>query len=228
VAKTLGNAIGSPHLASLFTMFMQVSRQRQEDAARAGFAVGPDLGLEMYRAALDHPEGVLVGIRDPEKNVAQPATKSGRIQLHNPEVGDWVKEINPAKEEERLKPDAEFPLILMAGRHIDANANTSMRDPAWNAGRRACTLAINPADAEELGLADKQMAKVVTEAGDETVEVEVTESARKGQVVIPHGFGLVYDGVKYGANVNRLTKNTHRDQFGTPIHRYVPCRVEAA
>jgi hypothetical protein len=51
--------------------------------------------------------------------------------------------------------------------------------------------------------------------------------AQRGHVVMPHGFGLVYNGRKYGANVNRLTKNTHRDQFGTPIHRYVPCRVEA-
>jgi len=86
---------------------------------------------------------------------------------------------------------------------------------------------MNPTDAERFGLADRQMAKVVTEAGQETIEVEVTEDAREGQVIIPHGFGLVYNGVKYGANVNRLTKNTHRDQFGTPIHRYVPCRVEA-
>ena len=107
------------------------------------------------------------------------------------------------------------------------NANTMMRDPAWNEGRRACTVAMNPIDAESFGFADRQMVKVVTEAGEETIEVEVTEDARKGQVIIPHGFGLVYNGVKYGANVNRLTKNTHRDQFGTPIHRYVPCRVEA-
>ena len=56
---------------------------------------------------------------------------------------------------------------------------------------------------------------------------EVTGEARKGQVIIPHGFGLVYDGVKHGANVNRLTKNTNRDFLGTPMHRYVPCRVEA-
>ena len=45
---------------------------------------------------------------------------------------------------------------------------------------------------------------------------------------MPHGFGLVYNGVKYGANVNRLAKNTNRDFVGTPMHRYVPCRVEAA
>jgi hypothetical protein len=46
-------------------------------------------------------------------------------------------------------------------------------------------------------------------------------------VLIPHGFGLLYDGQVYGINVNRLTKNTHRDFLGTPLHRFVPCRVEA-
>ena len=110
---------------------------------------------------------------------------------------------------------------------MDMNANTSMRDPVWNEGRRACTLAMNPVDVEKLGFTDRQMVKVITEAGEETIEVEVTKDTRKGQVIIPHGFGLVYDGVKYGVNVNRLTKNTHRDQVGTPLHRYVPCRVEA-
>ena len=69
--------------------------------------------------------------------------------------------------------------------------------------------------------------RITTEAGSEEIELEVTGTAHKGHVAIPHGFGLVYDGKKYGANVNRLTKNIHRDQFGTPIHRYVPCRVEA-
>jgi len=225
-AKTLGNVIGSAHLAGLFTMFTQMPKARQEEAAEAGFAAGPDQGLEIYKAIIEHPEGVLVGIRDAEKNLEQLPTKSGRIQLYTQEVDDWIREINPADEEERLKPDENFPLILMAGRHMDMNANTGMRDPAWNEGRRACTLAMHPADAEELGLADRQMVKVVTEAGEETIEVEVARDARRGHVVIPHGFGLVYDGVKYGANVNRLTKNTHRDQFGTPIHRYVPCRVE--
>jgi anaerobic selenocysteine-containing dehydrogenase len=208
-------------------MFLQKSQASQEEAARAGFALGPDQGLAIYQAIIDHPEGVLVGIRDPEKNLGELATKNGRIQLNAPEVEDWIKEVNPADEEKRLKADDEFPLILMAGRHMDMNANTSMRDPAWNKGRRQCTLAMNPADAEKLVFSDGQMVKVITEAGEETIEVEVTEATRKGQVIIPHGFGLVYDGVKYGANVNRLTKNTHRDQFGTPIHRYVPCRVEA-
>ena len=164
----------------------------------------------------------------PNVGAAELATQDGKIHLHAREVEDWMREINPSHEEERLQADEEFPLILNAGRHMDMNANTNMRDPAWNEGRRPCTLAMNPADAENLGLADRQMVKVTTEAGEETIEVEVTEATRRGMVIIPHGFGLVYDGVKRGTNVNRLTKNTHRDRIAaTPLHRYVRCRVEA-
>jgi anaerobic selenocysteine-containing dehydrogenase len=227
-AKTLGKATGSAHLALYFTSLLQRSQRRQEEAARAGFAEGPDQGLAIYEAVTGRQEGVAVGIQEIGENLKKLATKEGRIQLYSREIEDWIKGINSAEEEERLKADARYPLILMAGRHMDMNANTAMRDPAWNTGRRPCTLAMNPADAEKLGLADRQLVRVVTEAGEETIEVEVTLDARKGQVIIPHGFGLVYNGVKHGANVNRLTKNTNRDFVGTPIHRYIPCRVEAA
>jgi len=228
VAKTLGSAIGSAHLAGLFTWLQRRPQILKEEAARAGFASGPDQYLDIYQAIIDNPEGVLVGLCDPDNNIGELATKDGKIQLHVMEVEGWMKEINPADEEERLNLDDKFPLILIAGRHMDMNANTNMRDPAWNKDRRACTLAMNPADTEKFDFTDGQMVKVITDAGEETIEVEVTEATRKGQVIIPHGFGLVYDGVKYGANVNRLTKNTHRDRVGgTPLHRYVPCRVEA-
>jgi len=102
-----------------------------------------------------------------------------------------------------------------------------MRDPAWNKGRRACTLAMNPEDADKLSVKDGQVVNIRTEAGSAEIELEVTGAVRPGQVMIPHGFGLEYEGEVYGANVNRLTKNTHRDQLaGTPLHRFVPCRVE--
>ncbi len=228
VAKTLGPALGSAHLASIFPLFMQPSERRQEAAAKAGFPVGPDQGLAIFQSIMSHPEGTLIGIRDPEGNMgANISTENKKIQLFNPEVDDWIKKLNPADEEEQLKMDEHFPLILMAGRHMDTNANTAMRDPAWNKDKIACTLAINPLDAEGLGIVDEQPVKVVTEAGEETIEAEITTDARKGHVIIPHGFGLLYNGVKYGANVNRLTKNTNRDFVGTPMHRFVPCRVEA-
>ena len=227
VGRTLGPALGSVHLASIFPLFMQLSKSRQEEAARAGFPIGPDQGLLLFEAIRNHPEGILIGLRDPEKNLESLGTPDKKIHLYHPEIEAWLKAINPRDEEEALKPLREFPLILMAGRHMDMNANTAMRDPAWNAGKRACTLAIHPADAEALGIADGRPVRVTTEAGSVIIEAEVTTAVRKGQVIIPHGFGLVYDGQAFGVNVNRLTKTTHRDFVGTPIHRYVPCRVEA-
>jgi anaerobic selenocysteine-containing dehydrogenase len=87
---------------------------------------------------------------------------------------------------------------------------------------------MNPADAGTYNLTDGQMVRIITEASEAEIELEVTDAARKGQVIIPHGFGLDYNGEVYGVNVNRLTKNTHRDKLAaTPLHRYVPCRIEA-
>jgi anaerobic selenocysteine-containing dehydrogenase len=106
---------------------------------------------------------------------------------------------------------------LSAGLHIDTNANSLMRNPAWNKNRRACTLAMHPEDAHPMNLKDGQTVKVATQAGEVEIELNVTEQTKPGFVTIPHGFGLEYKGSAYGANVNRA---------GTPLHRYVPCRVE--
>ena len=87
---------------------------------------------------------------------------------------------------------------------------------------------MHPDDAAALGLTNAQTVKVTTEAGSEELELEITDVARRGHVTVTHGFGLIYKGQKNGANVNRLTKNTNRDAVaGTPLHRFVPCRVEA-
>ncbi|MBW1680814.1 MAG: molybdopterin-dependent oxidoreductase [Deltaproteobacteria bacterium] len=228
LAKTLGRALGSANLAALWGLLQTVPASFHENAARAGFTPGPALGEEVFQALLDHPEGIWVGRCDEEKNLESLRTEHGRVDITYPEMREWIASITPEAEARALSADGEWPLVLMAGRHMDYNANTLMRDPAWNRGKRACTLAMNPRDAASLGLSDGRMVRVVTEAGEETIELEVTEATRSGMIVIPHGFGLLYQGRKYGANVNRLTKNTHRDPFAaTPLHRYVPCRVEA-
>ncbi|MBP9649631.1 MAG: molybdopterin-dependent oxidoreductase [Syntrophaceae bacterium] len=227
LGKTLGKSLGSVHLAALWGMLLAAPKSLYKNAVRAGFTSGPGLGEELFQQILDHPEGIWAGKIDPENNFAEVKTEDGRIHLFIPELIDELNTVETAREEAALRLPADFPLILMAGRHTDKNANTLMRDPAWNEGKRACTLAMHPEDAAALNLKDTEQVRVITEAGTEEIELEVTDTAHKGHVVIPHGFGMIYNGVKYGANVNRLTKNTHRDQFGTPIHRYVPCRVEA-
>jgi anaerobic selenocysteine-containing dehydrogenase len=228
LAKTLGEQLGSPNLAALWGMLQMVPKDFQRCAARAGFKTGPTLGEELFQAILDHPEGIIIGKADEDNNFASLQTEDGRLNVHVPEMAEWVKGLTPESEEKALKGDPEYPLTLQAGRHMSMNANTIMRDPAWNQGKRACTLAVNPADAAKLKISDGQMVRVITDAGHVEIEAEVTEATRRGQVLIPHGFGLVHDGKTYGANVNRLTKNTYRDKFaGTPLHRYVRCRVEA-
>ena len=226
LGKTLGEVFGSVHLAALWGMLQAAPPSFYENAVRAGFEPGHTLGENLFEAILDHPEGVWVGKIDPQNPFAQIKTQDGTIHLDIPELLGELLALDAPSEEAALRLDPEFPLVLMAGSHCATNANTLMRDPAWNKGKRACTLAMHPEDAQGLCLKDGQRVRVTTEAGTEELELEVTQTARKGHVVMPHGFGLVYRGIKYGANVNRLTKNTHRDSFGTPMHRYVPCRVE--
>ena len=228
LARTLGVEMGSVHKAALWGILNSSTKEFYESAARAGFAPGPGMGQEIFRALEENPQGLWIGKLDPRKNLDQVKTGSGRIEIHAPEMAEWTAEITPEAEEAALeKETAGFPLVLCAGRRLDLNANTQMRDPAWNKGRRDCTLALNPADAEELGIKDGELARVSTPAGAVEIEVEITREARAGQPMIPHGFGLVHEGKVHGVNVNLLTRSAHRDRLaGTPLHRFVPCRVE--
>ncbi|RLB15319.1 MAG: molybdopterin dinucleotide-binding protein, partial [Deltaproteobacteria bacterium] len=228
LAKTLGKQLGSANLAALWGLLQTMRPTGKENAVRAGFHPGPTMGEEIFQAILDRPEGLWVGRSDPESNLDLLQTDDGRLNIWFPEMVEWIRTIEPRAEAQATDTNGQWPFILIAGRHIDTNANTLMRDPAWNKGRRACTLGMNPADAEKLAFQDGQMVKIITEAGEAAIELQVTNATRPGLVIIPHGFGLEYQGRQYGVNVNRLTKNTHRDPLaGTPYHRYVPCRVEA-
>ena len=181
----------------------------------------------LYSHLLEHPEGIWIGKLDLEANMKELRTPDKKIHLHIPELEEPLKGIDPESERKALTPDSQYPLILNAGRHTRNVANTLMRDPAWLKGKRGCTLAIHPEDAAALGIGDGETVRVTTQAGSAQIGAEVSADVRKGQVLIPHGFGLVHRGVAYGVNVNSLTKNTHRDFLAaTPLHRYVPCRVE--
>jgi anaerobic selenocysteine-containing dehydrogenase len=227
LGKTLGPALGSTNLAALWGLLQTLPKASRENAVRAGFKKGPMMGEEIFQAILDHPEGIWIGKIDPDNNFAQLKTEDGRVNIDIPEMIEWLAHVTPEREAQALQNREEYPMILMAGRHTSINANSLMRNPAWNEGKRACTLALHPRDGEKLELRDGQLVRITTEAGSAEIEVEITTETRPGTVIIPHGFGLNYAGDVYGVNVNMLTKNTHRDYFtATPLHRYVPCRVE--
>jgi len=228
LAKTLGEEWGSAHLAMLWGILNTAPKAFRKNAARAGFETGPDMGDRIFQAVLDNPQGIWIGEADVNDKWAGIKTESGKIDVYIPELEGQAKALDADSEREDLTLSPEFPMVLNAGRHTKYNANTLMRNPEWNAGKRACTIAVSQDDAESLGVADGEQVRVTTEAGSEVGELQVSDQVRKGTVLIPHGFGLDYDGEVYGININRLTKNTHRDFLGTPMHRYVPCRLEAA
>jgi len=82
-------------------------------------------------------------------------------------------------------------MILMAGNHMEMVAIQSC---GTRLERRETVLhpADSPGRCGKLGIRDKDLAVIETEAGSATVEAELTESSHTGQVVIPHGFGLVH------------------------------------
>jgi anaerobic selenocysteine-containing dehydrogenase len=227
LAKTLGKEWDSAAKAALWGMLMTAPALFRENAARAGFKPEMDQGNKIFQALLDTPQGLWVGKADEDNPMAAIKTPSGKIELFIPELADQAKHLNAEDEAKNLNRPKEFPLILNAGRHSRYTMNTLMRNPEWNKGKRDCTITTHPEDALALGLTDGGQARVTTQAGSATGEVQISDAVCQGTILIPHGFGLDYDGRVHGINVNNLTQNTHRDPLGTPLHRFVPCRVEA-
>ncbi len=230
-AKTLGKAMGSVNQATLWLLLMNAPKNIKKAAIRAGFKPGPALMDEVFQALIDHPEGVVIGLTDLDdiednfKNIRHPDQK---FHLYNAVMDEYIKNVIPEKEAEALSPTPRFPLILSAGRHADAGHNGMMCNPETYQFRNPCTLALNPEDAEELGIEDGQWVKVITEAGSVEIEAELTYQTRKGYVLIPHHFGFNFNGETYGIGVNHLTSAEHMESVtGNPLWRYVPCSVEA-
>jgi anaerobic selenocysteine-containing dehydrogenase len=227
LSKTLGKILGSYNLAFLWGLIWSAPARIKEAMIRAGFHKGEDQTERVYASIMDHPEGIWLGQLDLVRNLESASTEDKRIHLYIPELIKWLDSVTPKQEEMAMEPDATFPLILMAGWHYDYNANTLMRDPEWNLGRRVGCLAVHPGDAAKLDLADGEIVRLTTRAGGATVEVQISKLTRLGMVLLPHGFGLEFEGKSVGVNVNRLTMTGHRDRIaGTPYHRHVPCRLE--
>jgi anaerobic selenocysteine-containing dehydrogenase len=227
VAKTLGRELGSAHLSALWGLLMMYPQHAGEDIARAGYELSPLVGEELFKRLLDHPEGIMIARMPEQDNLNALRTPDKKIHLYIEEMESWMNEILPDKEELGLR-NKEYPFVLLAGRHFPYTANTLMRDPEWNSRKRVCNLLMSEEDARAMEIKDGTVVRLSTEASHVKVPVEVSDIPPRGTVVLPHGFGLVYGGETYGVNVNQLTKNTHRDRlFATPLHRYVPCRIEA-
>jgi len=231
--RALGPHLPSPSLASMFFIAHLNAMFRTENVVRT---LGPDwegkmpseIGSELFRRFLAHPEGVEIARQRMETNLEDHlGFADGRIRLA-PEP--MMPEIRRALATEPTV-DPHFPLVLAAGLRTRWTANTIQRDPAWRKGRGPhCALNLSPADAKAIGVRDGETVRVSTSRGSVTLPAQVDAKLMAGHVWMPNGFGMVSsDGMVQGANQNELTDVTDRDPFtGIPHHRHVRCRVERA
>jgi anaerobic selenocysteine-containing dehydrogenase len=230
--RTLGATLpdGAGHVAPLWfachraASSMETAVQRALDTDTSGF----DLGETLFERALHSPSGFAFS-RHEQDEVWQ-LVKRDRIQLAIPELLEWMGRLDPADEQ----PDPEYPFSLVNGQRRSHNANQILRSPAWRKSDPDGALRIHPADLDDLGAGNDAWLAVVTATGRIVVRAEVDDSMRKGQVALPHGFGMSYpDGkggrVTNGPRINQITATHDRDPIaGTPHHKNVPVRLEMA
>jgi anaerobic selenocysteine-containing dehydrogenase len=158
-------------------------------------------------------------------------TPSGMIELAPERIAADVERLRGSLAEHR---NGGFVLV---GRRMLRSNNSWMHnlEPLVK-GPPQCTLHVNPADADRLGLADGGLAHVKSRAGEVDAPVEVTENVMPGVVSLPHGWGHGAEGAnlpvaaKYaGVNVNELTDELDLDPVsGNAVLNGVPVELSAA
>ena len=175
-----------------------------------------------------HPEGAVIAHSDTEHLMERHIKhKDKKFHLWCKEIDEAIKTLTPEHEREALTLRGGCNMILSAGRHSDGGMNTSMRNPGTYRFRDPYRLAMNPEDAAEFGFVDGETVRVTTKKGSITVPVEITWQASRGYCMIPHHFGLSYEGRAHGMHINFLTDHQDLDELtGNAKWRYTPCRVE--
>jgi anaerobic selenocysteine-containing dehydrogenase len=203
-----------------------------KEVRAAGIAgEGLELGENLFDAVLAGHAGVVFTHSEPEDSWGRLRTAESRINLAIPELFD---ELAGLASEEAPGGNPDFPFLLSAGERRSFTANTILRNPEWRKKDAEGSLRVSPADAERLGLTDGAMARLTTRRGSAEVRIEVFEGMQAGHISLPNGLGLDYpdaNGGKVAAGVspNELTAAEDRDWVaGTPWHKSVPARLEAA
>ncbi len=171
------------------------------------FGADPDgLTLDLLERS---PHGVDLGPLEPRMPEVL-RTPSGKIELAPPDIVGDVARLRSA-----LSRSTNGGMVLVGRRQLRSNNSWMHNLDALVKGKDRCTMHVNPADAERLGLADGGLAVVSSAAGELEAPVELTDAIMPGVVSIPHGWGHDADGVRLrvarrhaGVNSNLLADET--------------------
>jgi anaerobic selenocysteine-containing dehydrogenase len=187
--------------------------------------VGPyELTLADLEAA---PHGIDLGPLEPRLPEVL-RTPSGKVELAPPEIAADVERLRAA-----LARRANGGLVLVGRRQLRSNNSWMHNLEVLVRGKEACTLHVNPADADRLGLEDGAPARVAGRVGEVLVPVEITDAVMPGVVSMPHGWGHDADGAAMGVaaahagtNSNAVSDETVVDALsGNAVLNGIPVEV---
>ena len=233
VHETLGRTLpdGAAAASMLWLQAHGLAQMMPESVRRAGFeGEGLELGEALFDAIMARESGLVFTVDDYDETWKRVANPDRRASLSIPELLGELAGLH----DEPQGGDERFPFVLSAGERRAHTANTIYRDPAWRKTDAEGALRVHPGDAARLGISDGGRARLTTKRGSVETVVEVTDTLQPGYVTLPNGLGLAYpdaDGHEQVAGVapNELTATEDRDWLaGTPHHKHVRARVEAA
>jgi anaerobic selenocysteine-containing dehydrogenase len=201
---------------------------------------GPDRALDLFLRAgpygltLDDlersPHGVDLGPLEPRiPEVLR--TPSGKIELAPEPIVADVDRLRAS-----LDRTTNGHLVLIGRRQLRSNNSWMHNLRPLVKGKDRCTMHVNPADAERLGLVDGEAARLTSPTGSIEAPVEITDAIRPGVVSIPHGWGHDAPGARMGVardhagvNSNVLADTTLFDPLsGNAVLNGIPVEVVPA
>jgi anaerobic selenocysteine-containing dehydrogenase len=166
-----------------------------------GFGSDPEgLSLDVLE---QNPHGIDLGpLRPRLPEVLR--TASGKVELAPEPIVADLDRLRAAMRRER-----NGGMVLIGRRQLRSNNSWMHNLPALVKGKERCTLHIHPDDAERLGLADGESARISSAAGSVEAPVETTEDIMPGVVSIPHGWGHDAPGVRMGVASSHAGVNSN-------------------
>lgn len=234
--ETLGQTLPNPMLVYIWLSSLGYAFTRRDQIERAlpeAKKIRNPFALTefVFKKLLDHPEGVLLGHYEVERNFeANCGNKDGKARMY---FEDFAKDINGLLQKDSEPHDPDYPFILNGGLRTGFTANTIMRDPNWRKGRAVhASLYMSEADAAALGAREGELIQITSRRGSVVAPLKIDKNTADGHLHLPNILGQFYpDPISgelkpNGIAINVLVDATDRDPYtACPHTKRIRCQV---
>lgn len=163
-----------------------------------------------------NPHGVDLGPLQPclEKRIQ---TDDGRIRIAPQLFLDDLKRLDDSG---LMAQNPDYPFSMISRRLARSHNTWTQNSQRLVKGKNPCTVQINTADAQRLGLEDGQLAQVASTTGSIQLPVEINDDMFEGVISIPQGWGhnrantaMTVAGSQPGVSMNDVTDSQRIDEL---------------